>query len=466
MKRWIAVWICMAALLVMGGTVFASQEEETQEESVVACEAESIVNPLYGGITKRSVAQTYAGDGSSGIPQTSGPRLESLSEGALYLRNAFKSRQTHVEFGFYCDEPLQAPLDQLESETFIHTGVPTEGDYLKYQYYQIDTTCYLIASGSRYCYLLFMDIVYMTDASQEAAVDQAVSSLLGELGLSGLSSSEKAFRIYDWICSHVSYDYAHMNDMSYLRQFSAYAALVDRTAVCQGYAVLLYRLLLSSGVDARVIAGTGNGALHAWNIIGIDGLYYNADATWDAEGAEYDYFLRCADHFPGHVRQSEYLTAAFVSAYPMASQDYEYEEETETQPAEPADGLVLDSDGVCRYYRMGELAADYTGLCEYGGCWFYVKNGVLDWTYTGLCAYNGCWFYIGGGVLDWNYTGLCEYGGCWFYVENGVLDWNYTGLCAYNGSWFYICNGVIDWNYSGYVVYQGKQCHVTGGIMD
>ena len=77
--------------------------------------------------------------------------------------------------------------------------------------------------------------------------------------------------------------------------FTAYGALIDRTCVCQGYAALLYRLLLELGVDNRVLTGTGNGGGHAWNIVELDDVYYNVDPTWDAGRTEYDYFLKCSE---------------------------------------------------------------------------------------------------------------------------------------------------------------------------
>ena len=61
---------------------------------------------------------------------------------------------------------------------------------------------------------------------------------------------------------------------------------MNKTAVCQGYAGLLYRLCLEMGISCRMITGTGNGGAHAWNIVALDGKYYNADSTWDAGSTE------------------------------------------------------------------------------------------------------------------------------------------------------------------------------------
>jgi hypothetical protein len=89
---------------------------------------------------------------------------------------------------------------------------------------------------------------------------------------------------------------------------TAYAAAINHTAVCQGYAVLFYRLALECGIDARVIAGKGKGANgwedHAWNIVKLGGNYYLLDATWDAGKTPmyYQYFLKGRDAglFPNH----------------------------------------------------------------------------------------------------------------------------------------------------------------------
>ena len=102
---------------------------------------------------------------------------------------------------------------------------------------------------------------------------------------------------------------------------SSYAALINKKAVCQGYASLFYRLALEAGIDARVISGDSNGP-HAWNIVKIEGSYYNLDSTWDAGNTEYEYFLKNAKDFPNHTRDAAYTTAAFTSSYPIAATSY------------------------------------------------------------------------------------------------------------------------------------------------
>ena len=516
-KRWALIMAIVMLVLSVPNSMIQAQEIQSTQEFAIECAVESESNPLYGFNSETSTEVTFESAQQTSAPEISGPRLENFDLGIAYLRNAFVNRETHIEFGFYCDQPIDKAGEVIKEALFTHTKNPIEGDYLRFQYREYSVTRYLVTSGSRYCYLIFMDVVYMTDTAQEAAVSAAVSSLLGSLGVNSMDSYSKIKTIYNWICQNVSYDYAHVGNTEYLKQFSAYGALVEGTAVCQGYAVLLYRLLLESGVDVRVIPGTGNSTLHAWNIVELNGVYYNVDSTWDAGKDSYGYFLCSEADFSGHIRLDGYRTDAFMTSYPMSSKTYESEETTppettppETTPPETTtqettaeetspetesstqettpegdssveattseqettsqkkypDGLALDKKGVWKYYKNGEICTSYTGLTLYYGTWYYVEKGVLNWNYTGLTNYYGTWYYVKGGRLDWGYTGLTKYYETWYYVEKGILNWNYTGLTNYYGTWYYVQRGILNWNYTGLTNYYGTWYYVKGGRLD
>ena len=136
-------------------------------------------------------------------------------------------------------------------------------------------------------------VTYYTDFNQEQQVQrQGQPGFNRHLVLQDRMIIRKLKMIYDYICSNVTYDYSHLSDPTYQLQYTAYAALINGTSVCQGYAVLFYRMALQSGVDARLISGTGNGGPHAWNIVKIGSYYYNLDSTWDAGNSYYYYFLK------------------------------------------------------------------------------------------------------------------------------------------------------------------------------
>ena len=98
--------------------------------------------------------------------------------------------------------------------------------------------------------------------------------------------------------------------------------MIHKKAVCQGFATLFYRLCLELGVDCRVIVGYTD-ERHAWNIVRLEGIYYNADPTGDRGTTNvYRYFLTTVYSMGGHDRDAEYETDAFNAAYPMATLPY------------------------------------------------------------------------------------------------------------------------------------------------
>jgi len=79
--------------------------------------------------------------------------------------------------------------------------------------------------------------------------------------------------------------------------YTAYGCIVDRKAVCQGYAMAYNYLMKQLGIDSTFVTGTSKGQNHGWNIIKIGGKYYHVDVTWSdpmyntLSSVSYDYFL-------------------------------------------------------------------------------------------------------------------------------------------------------------------------------
>lgn len=255
-----------------------------------------------------------------------------IADAGAELRSRMINREMTIVIGLKWDSADSALMTQILDEALRHTGNPKEGDYLLRHYGGCG-----IGMGGRYSgndyYLVFTyNIVrYYTDLQQEAEVDAAVETLLDQLDVWNKSDYEKVKAVYDYICSHVTYDHDGLAEYTAGGEdhtlFSAWKALTQGTSVCQGYANLFYRLMLELGVDNRIISGTGNGGAHAWNIVELGGLYYNLDSTWDAELAKwnqpYQYFLRRPGSFTDHVRDAEFESAEFHAQYPMGEQDFD-----------------------------------------------------------------------------------------------------------------------------------------------
>ncbi len=257
-----------------------------------------------------------------------------LEAAAQVIRDAMKARQDTFTVGYIVNENIpqdenaarewlgEIAFDLLLEAAFDETDDPTEGDSLRLCYYgetPVQVNCWDLGNQTKLA--LTYDPTYFTDAAQEAELTAAVDELLEEFAFTDRTAEwEKADAIYQWLCDNVEYDYT---SPGYLKH-SAYAAMVNKTAVCQGYAVLFYRLAEEAGLDARAITGvaTHNGEPHAWNIVQIDDYYYYLDSTWDAgyTPQNYGYYLRGENDFYGHTNDPRYETAEFHARYPLAEQ--------------------------------------------------------------------------------------------------------------------------------------------------
>jgi transglutaminase-like putative cysteine protease len=168
-----------------------------------------------------------------------------------------------------------------------------------------------------------VSVKYRTTLSQEKLLDAKLSNAVKALKLSGKSDYEKVKAIHDYIVNRVIYDQS-------LTKYTAYSAIINKSAVCQGYAAAAYLMFLDAGIDSKIISGTADGGSHVWNIVEVDGKWYNIDLTWDdpttpdgTQATSYDYFLKNAKAFGDHTRASEFSTREFIKAYPIAAESYQ-----------------------------------------------------------------------------------------------------------------------------------------------
>ena len=86
---------------------------------------------------------------------------------------------------------------------------------------------------------------------------------------------------------------------------SAYSGMVNGKTVCAGYARSFQYLMMELGIPCYYCTGYA-GEAHAWNIVKLDGEYYNADATWDdTDPNTYDYFNKPDAEFNANHRRED-----------------------------------------------------------------------------------------------------------------------------------------------------------------
>ncbi len=298
--------------------------------SEVVTQSATYVNPAYADcITEDELEQEFAESYTE--LYYSAPTYTSAQQIGEYLREKEKEKigQVTVNFNIAASskDELMTILSSAVAYAEAHTGSPTEGDYLRFNNGGYELSCNMRQSGGVYSGTATYQFAYFTSYEQEQQVTDKVNQVIQSLSLSGKSTEEKIRAIYGYITEHVAYDYANLNNDSYKLKHSTYAALINETAVCQGYASLFYRLCLEAGVDARIIAGTSDRTSHVWNIVKIGSVYYNMDSTYDSnygnDPSKWENYLKAGSNFPDHNRNSEYTTSSFTTSYPMSQTDFD-----------------------------------------------------------------------------------------------------------------------------------------------
>ena len=281
------------------------------------------INPLYKDVVDQKQLFSTLNGAPRLYSDTQPQEAGSADEAAVILRKGMENREARIEIRCPADAitPTDGILDEIAEKAMEETGVPTQGDYIRWTYAGWSGSYSLESDDEGLYYVFVYDCKYYTTAAQEAELSEKIDSVLQSLDINDESSDYDVIcAVYDYICANVSYDYDNLDDSEYLLKYTAYAAMINKTAVCQGYSALMYRMLQQKNIDCRLIPGSN----HAWNIVAIDGVYYNADSTWDAgrDPKNYAYFLCGDSDFAGHTRYSEYSTEKFYRLYPMAEKKY------------------------------------------------------------------------------------------------------------------------------------------------
>lgn len=117
-----------------------------------------------------------------------------------------------------------------------------------------------------------------------AAVNKALA------GAKNLGSFfEKELYLHDYICNVTTYDSESASNLENANpnSMTAYGALVEGKAICEGYSKAMQLLCNKCSIPCNVIFGEHEGVPHMWNIINPgDGLYY-LDTTFDDCSSEH-----------------------------------------------------------------------------------------------------------------------------------------------------------------------------------
>ncbi len=213
------------------------------------------------------------------------------------------------------------------------------------------------------------------------------------------SNVEKALFLHDWLVTHVQYD------KTYSKR-SAYDAIVEGSAVCQGYALAYKYLMNMSGIETDVVMSDAEN--HMWNLVAINGSYYHVDCTADdpTDGgghfyemyAEHTYFMKSQNSIAGTVQHNstDWLNGA----------------------SEPVYGVYADNTQFDSFFWNSTL----TPIPYVGGAWVYYDTDASK-----IRKYD---------FSNGTDTVMAQFYANWPVWESPGYGWgnHFTSLTSYNGS--------------------------------
>ena len=304
------------------------------------------------------------------------------------LKDHSNSFDVALTFDTMPDDPESLVMDLVNS-ALEHSGEPTEGDWLHYHINSLYCWYGISDNGDS---SVTMDCYYTVDynstVEQVSEADEKADRIIEYLDLDGKSDREKIHEIYNYVCQNVDFDFERMNDDSTEIEHSAYAALCDRKAVCQGYALAIYNLMLKAGIDCRIVTGKLGDEAHAWNIVALDGKYYFLDATNDRYREDYDFydhkdnfdlFLVSENELEGYALDESYKTDIFKKEYPL----------TERRDEGSNNRLFLETDNYTYSPSIDEIRIiSYTG--DGGDVVIPSTIDEVKVTSIGYASFNNC----------------------------------------------------------------------------
>ena len=133
-------------------------------------------------------------------------------------------------------------------------------------YYSRDTGL-AVAIGLEYC-----------TAQDVAAMQVKLDQLVDQANTLCQTDLERVFYVHEWLVQNIAYDREHLSD-NVQDDHNLRGALLEGTAVCDGYAKTYALTLRKLGITGVLVTSKDIG--HAWNMVELDGNWYQVDCTWD-----------------------------------------------------------------------------------------------------------------------------------------------------------------------------------------
>ena len=231
------------------------------------------------------------------------------------IKSAWDNHETKIEFG------------SIKVQTSDYKRIYYELLYTNPEYFYVSSYIYYQYSGA---YVTRATVTYESDDvntinKQKSEYAQAIEAFKKTVDNSW-SDLEKIIYINNYICRACEYDKTIKKDNIY----DAYGALVNHTAVCEGYSMAFKALADQVGISSCLVSSDSLG--HAWNMVKLNGKYYMLDVTWDDSEGDFrgistQYLLKSLSWFNssagGHVANDYKIKG--IGPDPSAANDTQYD---------------------------------------------------------------------------------------------------------------------------------------------
>lgn len=193
-----------------------------------------------------------------------------------------KARQTSISFKYKGSTKSIGSVLQTAMSAALESDPYTKYVVERYNYAWEGTKNGIVS--------ISLKVNYRENAAQSNYVNKRAAEILKEILVAEMNEHEKVKAIHDYVVQNMKYD-------TQMKKYTAYDAVYSGEAVCQGYALLTYRMLELAGMKNYIVEGIAGKDRHAWNLVQINGAWYHLDTTWNdpigslPDDISYKYYL-------------------------------------------------------------------------------------------------------------------------------------------------------------------------------
>ncbi len=271
-RLFMIVGVCAMAFSLIG-VLPASAVQDTSALASDETETPIIADGIYmfGGLADvAEQTETLQDDGQIGLHTYESATAASAQEA---MADGLSRYETIVEFPTEAGAAYTVSKDEIVSlvNTFLNSHP---------EFFYVDKISYVSLSNGLVRRLIF---TYRYDETtmdtMRAAYAAAIRQACAQVDPDRMNASQISVVIHDYLASVCDYQREAVTDSTTDMRYTAYGALVEGKAVCQGYALAYQDIMNTLGVPCTMVASDAMN--HAWNLVKAGDTYFHVDVTWD-----------------------------------------------------------------------------------------------------------------------------------------------------------------------------------------